>query len=326
MALMLKSGLTVRDALKVSASAFRDKKTGRLISTLSDALNKGISLPDALDSLGSDFSPLYRGMVRIGDQTGSMDSIFVKLSGYLNDEKAMKEKIRGALIYPLMVIIVLLLFMIVIFFFIFPRLKNSFSGQSLDLVFTRFQLMMLAFLIPMTIFMILVISLIAASKTSGPARFMADKIFLRIPIAGNISLLRSCLNLTFSLEVLTSSGFPIESAIRECRAVIANSVLNEALNRIGNNIVKGMKLSDAFSREKVWPERIALWVGVGEASGDVGAVFSQLKTYFQGELDKRTSRIMVLIEPALILLMGGFMILFVILFVVPLFGIFGAGI
>ena len=99
--------------------------------------------------MGADFSPLYRGMVHIGDRTGSLEDIFSRLSRYLNDEKAMKEKIRGALIYPAMVVSVLFLFMVVIFFFIFPRLKNSFSGQSLDLVFQRFTLMMYFLFIPL---------------------------------------------------------------------------------------------------------------------------------------------------------------------------------
>jgi len=324
LALMLQSGLTVRDSLKVSSATFTDRKTKHLLERLTDSLNKGISFPDALDRMGADFSPLYRGMVRIGDRTGSMENIFSRLSRYLNDDKAMREKIRGALIYPVMVISVLFLFMVVIALFIFPRLKNSFSGETLDLVFQRFQMMMFIFLIPFSLLMIFFLTVFIASRSSGKFRAWADSVILKLPVTGTISLNRACLNLIFSLEVLTSSGFPIESAINESSSVLSNSLLKGALKRIGNSIVKGTKLSEAFSAEPVWPERIAVWIGVGEASGDVGAVFSQLRVFFQGELDKRTTRIMQLIEPALILMLGSFMILFVILFVVPLFSTFGA--
>ncbi|MBN2658733.1 MAG: type II secretion system F family protein [Spirochaetales bacterium] len=324
LALMLRSGLTVRDSLKVASVTFTDRKTKGLLESLTASLNKGISFPDALDRMSADFTPLYRGMVRIGDRTGSMENIFIRLSKYLNDEKAMREKIRGALIYPLMVISVLFLFMLVISLFIFPRLKNSFSDQTLDLVFQRFQVMMLLVLIPSAIFVLFPVALFFASGSTGKMREWADSVLLKIPVAGKIILNRACLNLVFSLEVLTSSGFPIESALNESSSVLSNSLLKEALKRIGRSIVKGTRLSEAFSAEPIWPERIAVWIGVGEASGDVSSVFSQLRLFFQWELDKRTSRIMQLIEPALILLLGAFMILFVILFVVPLFSIFGA--
>lgn len=326
MALMLRAGLTIRDALKVAASSFEDNKTGQLIASLTGSLNKGVSYPDALDMMSADFSALYRGMVRIGDQTGSMENIYDKLSDYLNDEKAMREKIRSALIYPVLVLSVLFLGMLAVFFFIFPRLRNTFADQSLNTIFERFQLMMYIFLIPMCLLVLGLIFLVIASRTSGAMKRWAESISLKIPFIGKISLMRSSLNVVFSLEVLTASGFPIESAIRESANVLHNSLLKDALERIGNAIVKGDKLSEAFTREKVYPKRIPVWIGVGEASGDVSAVFSQLRTYFQGELDKLISRIMLLIEPVLIVLVGVFMILFVVLFVVPLFGVFGAAI
>lgn len=324
LALMLQSGLTVKDSLTVAKAAFTDKKTGQLLQILTGNLNKGISFPDSLDRLSGDFSPLYRGMVRIGDNTGSMENIFTRLSRYLNDEKAMKDKIRGALIYPIMVISVLFLFMIVIFFFIFPRLKRTFSGQALDLVFQRFQLIMVLFLVPFGLLVILGLILFLASRSSGKWKPRADSVFLKLPIIGKLNRDRACLNLAFSLEVLTSSGFPIESAINQSRLVFSNTLLKEALSRIGQSIVKGTRLSEAFACETVWPQRIALWIGIGEASGDVGAVFAQLRQYFQGELDKKTTRIMQLIEPALILLLGAFMILFVLVFIVPMLSVFGA--
>jgi type IV pilus assembly protein PilC len=101
-------------------------------------------------------------------------------------------------------------------------------------------------------------------------------------------------------------------------------VISYSLKRIREAIIRGEKLSEAFKNEKVFLKRISMWISVGEASGNIGSVFSQLRMYFQGELDKITSRIMLLIEPLLIVFVGVFMILFVILFVVPIFSLFGA--
>ena len=324
MALMLESGLTIRDALKVAATSFKDNKTGELIATLSDSLTKGYSFPQAIDELSSDFPPLYRGMVKIGDNTGSMEDIFQKLSKYLNDEKKMREKIQGALMYPVLVLSVLFLGMIGVILIIVPRLKNSFSTDLLDTLFARFQLIITISIIPMVLLFLFILFLVLASNSSGGIKKTADTIILNTPFIGSISLIRSCLNIMFSLEVLTPSGYPVEAALKESSFVLSNIVLKNAILQIRKRIIGGDKLSITFEREKVFPGRISVWIGVGEASGNVSKVFSQLRIYFQGELDKITSRIMLLIEPVLIVFVGALMILFVIMFVVPLFSVFGA--
>ncbi len=175
-------------------------------------------------------------------------------------------------------------------------------------------------------FLFMVLFLIVIFTISGSRSSLkktTDLIKLKLPIIGSVSVIQSSLNTMFSLEVLTSSGYPVESALKESSHVLSNSALKDAILRIRKAIISGEKLSEAFSREKLFPPRIGVWIGVGEASGDVTKVFSQLRNYLQGEIDKKTSRIMILIEPALIVFVGIIMILFVILFVVPLFSVFG---
>lgn len=316
MALMLKSGLSVHDALKVSE--------GELVETLALSLTRGKSFPEAVNELQSDFSPLYRGMVKIGDSTGSMDDIFQKLSAYLNEDKKMREKIQGALMYPALVLSVLFMGLAAVFLFIFPRIKKTFVVDSLDQVFSRFQFLMIIMFVPVILLILFIFFLFIASRSRGKSKKLADKILLKTPLIGKIGLLQASLNIMFSLEVLTNSGYPLESALKESSAVLSNSQLRDALNRIRKAIIRGDKLSASFKKESVFPHRIPVWVSVGEASGDVSPVFAQLRTYFQGELDRLTSGIMLLIEPVLIVLVGFIMILFIVLFVVPLFGVFGA--
>ena len=324
MALMLEAGITIRDALKVSSATFKDNKTGELIAALSDSLNKGRSFPEAIEELHSDFPPLYRGMVKIGDNTGSMDEVFGKLSKYLNDEKIMREKIQGALMYPILVLSVLFLGLTGVFFYVFPKIRKTFAIDTLDVVFQRFQVLMFSVFIPLVLIILFILFIVLFSRNSGKFKTFADGVLLKSPLIGRINLLRSSLNIMFSLEVLTSSGYPLETALNESSSVLSNKLLKEALLRIRKAIISGEKLSSAFERETLFPLRMSLWIAIGEASGNVGRVFSQLRVYFQGELDKMTSRIMLLVEPVLIVLVGVFMILFVVLFVVPLFGIFGA--
>lgn len=315
MALMLRSGLSVYDALTVS--------TGDLPETISRYLMRGYSFPEAVNKLDSDFSPLYRGLVKIGDSTGSMDHVFEKLSRYLSDEKEMREKILNALLYPSLVLTVLFLGIVAVYFLVLPKIRKAFFAVSLDSFINRFQLTMVLLFTPLVLMILFTSTLIILTRLKGLPKKFSDEILLRIPLIGKIILLKSTVNLMFSMEVLTSGGYPLEEALEDSTSVLSNSHLFDALCRIRFEIIGGDKLSSAFHREIIFPSRISHWISIGEASGDITSVFSQLRTYFQGELDHLTSGIMMLIEPVLIVLVGIFMILFVLFFVVPLLGMFG---
>jgi len=318
MALLLQSGLSIKDALKVS--------DGDLVNTIAESLKRGDSFSDAINDMSSDFPQIYRGMIRIGDQTGSMDDIFSKLSKYLIDEKLMREKIQSALIYPVLVLSVLFLGMIVLFIYFFPRIRESFVSETLDHLLLRFQIMIIAFSVFFLLLILAILFIAAGSKRSGKIREISETLKLKIPVTGSISSMRSTLNIMFSLEVLTSSGFPLDAAIEESAHAVSNSVIASSLMRIRKSIIGGEKLSLSFKREKIFPVRISQWIAIGEASGAVSKVFSQLRFYYQAELDRITSRIMLLVEPVLIVFVGIFLILFVLLIVLPVFSVFGAAI
>jgi type II secretory pathway component PulF len=132
------------------------------------------------------------------------------------------------------------------------------------------------------------------------------------------------MNIMFSLEVLTSTAYPLEVSLEVSSSVLSNFCLKRSLERIRIAIIRGEKLSSAFENEIVFPERIHQWISIGEASGDISRVFGQLRMYFQGELDRLTARIMLMIEPVLIVIVGFMLILFILQFIVPLFNVFGA--
>ncbi len=325
MTLMLESGLSIKDALTICGTSFKDNKTGELINTLSDSLKKGTSFPEAIDEMSSDFPPLYRGLIKIGDRTGSMDEIFSKLSKYLNDEKKMMEKIQGALMYPVFVLSILIVGFPLLGAVIFPRIRDTFTSNALDGILERFQLVMIFSIIFLVLLVSFILFILIASHSKGKYKKIADTIMLKIPLIGSINLVKSSLNVMFSLEVLTSSGYPVEAALLESSEVLTNQKLKNAILRIRRAIIGGDKLSTTFEKDDVFPSRIAVWIGIGESSGKVSRVFSQLRVYFQGELDKIASRVMVMVEPVLILFVGLLMVFFVIIFVIPLLSILGGG-
>ena len=131
------------------------------------------------------------------------------------------------------------------------------------------------------------------------------------------------LGISFAMETLTSAGMGVEEALREAAGATGNTALQAALGEVRRGVLRGEPLSRGFSRNRLFPPRIAQWVGIGERSGHVERVFAQLRSYYQQEVDRWTQRLSTAIEPALIVALGLLMVLFVIFFVVPIFNLYG---
>jgi type II secretory pathway component PulF len=150
-----------------------------------------------------------------------------------------------------------------------------------------------------------------------------DALILRIPILSTLLLDRELLNFAFAMETLTAAGVSVEEALAEGAGAIANSALKEAVIGSRERVLKGEPLSAAFARNPLFPQRIGRWVGVGERVGHVEKVFGQLRMYYQQEVEKWINRLMTLIEPVLIVALGILIVLFVVLFIIPIFSLYG---
>jgi len=133
-----------------------------------------------------------------------------------------------------------------------------------------------------------------------------------------------CLTLTFALETLLGSGIPMEQALNESRGILTSPALREELDEIREQVVRGDSLSESFGRSGLFPDKMAGWILVGERTGRVREVFGQLRRYFEGEYEKFVSRFMNLIEPALIIGIGVFLLVLVMVYIVPLFSLYGS--
>jgi len=326
--LLLSSGLSLKDALEVGRTIFTKGPVHKLTAILSERLQKGDSFHSALEKYSDSFPPLYRGLARIGEKIGSLENIFERLAAYLRDSKRLGDKLGSALLYPLLVLgfaITLLVGMVV---FIFPKLTGIFSElqqevstkikDSLAMVNVFFALGG-AFLILVAI---IAVAIIFIRRSSGPIRDWYDDFMLKIPVLGTISYTRENLNFFFAMETLTSSGFSVEDALPEASRVYHNKALQQSVKILHEKILKGEHLSNAFLEDKRFEERIGRWVSIGERSGKVDKVFSQLKSYYQEELDKWSTRFMGVVEPVLIIGVGLVIIFMILTFFVPIFSIY----
>jgi type II secretory pathway component PulF len=150
-----------------------------------------------------------------------------------------------------------------------------------------------------------------------------DNFILKVPGLGTFVSYLQTLNFAFAMEMLTSSGITVSKALQESVIVVSNRAFKKSITSINKELMAGKALSDAFLNCKEFPGYVGIWMAVGERTGKVSHVFEQIRTYFQNTINNSTQKIMNMIEPILLLLIGVIIFILIIQFVLPIFGLYG---
>ncbi len=341
MELLLESGISLRDALELMASM--NKGGGKpgggigggdnpalLARRLLEQVQKGVSFAQAVQSSPDIFPSIYRGMIRVGDRVGSVERIFPRLSAYLRDRKKMRDRISGALAYPLLVLAVTVLGTIALAFIIIPQMEaifSGFGGDAADRIQENISAIKILFAAGGAVLALSAALVIAWRTAAGREHrfaFAADRMLLRLPFAGKFMSSWETLNFSFAMETLASGGVSIEDAIEEASHVVSNSAYRRALLEVRDKLLKGVPLAESFAKHDEFPGYMSQWIAIGERSGRTDRVFSQIRSYFQDEVEQRTGKLLTLVEPAMIVVIGVFLLALITGVIVPLFTMYGS--
>jgi type II secretory pathway component PulF len=331
MELLLESGLSIRDALEAlvamdgaASAASSGRAPGGKISlgeTLLAHIRRGATFAQAVDLTG-EFPRIYREMIRVGNTAGSVEKIFPRLGAYLRDRKKIREKISGALAYPALVLAVAFAGVLGLIFFVMPRMELIFAGFGAEAgngIRRNLRSLELALGVPAALG-----ALLAGAAGVLRKNDAIDRLALGLPLAGKFILCWESFNFVFAMEVLTGGGIPVEDAIAEAAALVSNGAYRSSLLQAREGVLNGGSLARAFSENPFCPPCMGLWAAIGERSGKTEGVFSQLRSYFQGELERRSAQFVLLIEPAMIALIGMVILALVSGILLPLFSIYGS--
>ena len=327
LALLLNSGLSLHASIKMIHSFAGNRQIKELARSLDEGLKRGKSFSELIENRIASFPPLYRGLVNIGDRIGSLSTILPTLYTYLERKKKIRDKIINVSLYPLLILGMLFFGILFLIIFILPKLESLFVGlgtseaekAAMGRSIEGFIILGLTF---MALCLLLVLS-IPLRRHSSLFRLRTDAFLIRIPGLRHVVLSAELFNYTFAVETLTKHGVPLSSAINEAILVCRNKEIVRSLRRVHQELTTGKGLYAAFSGEKNIPTRVKQWVGIGENTGQTDQVFSQLRVYYEMEIDNLTSRLLGMIEPILIIIVGVIVISMIFTFIVPLFSLFG---
>jgi type II secretory pathway component PulF len=329
MASLLKSGLTIQDAIALSVSIAANPKTVWLCKNILQALKNGLPLNEALSMHSPSFSPLYQSLVRLGEKTGSVASVFHRMSVYLRNEQKIRNKIGNVIWYPILVLSIAVIGCTCIIVFLLPRMAEiytAFNPSGIGGASFEMAKIYRSLWISLSVWVLIVAGTgitLFARRTSERFAFITDYALLRMPVLGNFIKSIQTMDFSFAMEMLTGAGITVHSALQETAGVIRNRSYRKSIQEVHDLLVRGELLSKSFAAYKDFPPYIATWIAIGERTGAVEAVFTQIREYFQADVDTMSERLMGMLEPLLIVIVGIILIIMIIQFILPIFSLYG---
>jgi len=313
LAMMTKGGLPLVDSLSALEEQAENEVFSKAIGAIATDVKGGTSLSKAMGKYPQIFSNLYISITASGEQSGKLDEVLLRLADQLQKDYDLNQRIKNATTYPLVVVIALIGIMILMLVFVVPKLKAIFSEMGVELpLITRILLGSSDFAIKYWYILVAVIGglyFFAKFWAKTPDGSMAlDKMKLKLPIFGN--LLREIYIARFArtMATLISSGLPMLAIIETVQQVVGNKVYEKAFEEIGKDIESGVTLSTALRKhnhDKIFPSMIAQMTAMGEKSGKVDYVLFEVADFYDKEVAATTDNMATLIEPILILIIGG---------------------
>ncbi|MBI3304290.1 MAG: type II secretion system F family protein [Deltaproteobacteria bacterium] len=305
----LHAGLSLTQALHLLAQQEKGRPVGFVAERLERQVTAGMSLADAMQSLGRRFSRITVSLARAGGAGGALEQVMLSLADQAEAEADLIGKVRGALVYPFFILLVGVGTVAVLLWVVVPKLGALFmeTGQPLPIL-TRWMMSW-----GRTSVLVVVAAMAAAGAAWGILRRRGGSARLsdwmsaglgRLPFLGRFFTQAETARLSSTLALLISQGLPLPEALRLAADTVSRSRLKEQLGRIQRDIVEGASLSAAMRKAGISEAFLLTLVAMGEAQGDLAAAFQQAADRYQSEVDRSIKVLSSLIEPVMILLVG----------------------
>ena len=301
----------------------QQQKPGKLKSILVDVVEdveSGTSLSDAMSKHPKAFDRLYSKMVAAGEIGGVLDVILQRLANFMEKAERLKSRIKGAMIYPICVIIVAVAIVTGIMYFVIPKFKDIFNDFDVTLPGLTLWLIDASLwiagtpengeqAIPGYVWIIigpfLIFFFFKLIRKTKPGRAITDIVVMKLPVFGNLVQKTSVARFTRTLGTLIAAGVPILEAVLITRDTSGNHVYEKSLNQVHDSIREGESVADPLREAKVCDSIVVNMIEVGEETGDLDVMLMKIADNYDEEVDVAVSALLSLLEPMLVVVLGG---------------------
>ena len=310
MSTMVNAGITIAATMDLMASQIENKTLSKAISDIRDAVSGGVTTASAFARHPEIFSNLEVALIRAGEEGGILDVTLARLAAFVEAQYSLQKKIKGAMIYPAVIVTMTLGVLAGLCLFIVPTFRKAFANIGITEVpaLTAFIFgisdMLIAYWWAFPIPFIVIFFAIKRINRTEKGKQVFDKLKLKLPLFGDI-IFKSVLTRAFrTLATLVTAGISILDSIEMSAGVADNFVVGEAFDTMRKRAQDGIMLSITIKDQNIFPSMVAHMVAVGEETGQVDDVLSKVADWYDMELDEKIKGLTAIIEPVMIVVVG----------------------
>lgn len=310
-ATMIDAGLPLVQCLDIQANQQDNKSFGRTLAKIKSDVEQGQTFADALERHPKVFDELYSNLVRAGEIGGVLDTILNRLAVYLEKADSLRRKIKGAMVYPSTVMVVAIGVVVLLLVKVIPVFEKMFMDFGGTLPGPTQTVIGISHWLQSYIVYLLVGSGVAAfayvtARKKSPAfRYRTDAIYLKLPIFGPLLKKVAVARFSRTFSTMLSSGVPILDALDICGKTSGNRVIEAALMDAKVAISAGKTVAEPLQKSAIFPGMVTQMIAVGEQTGAMDAMLSKLADFYDDEVDAGVNALTSLLEPLMMVFLGG---------------------
>ena len=323
LATLLEASTPIMEALNITAKQLKNKNLIYILYNLKEEIIQGKRLGSSMKKFPGVFSDTYISMVTAGDSSGNLDIVFTKLADYLEESASIKQKVISALTYPIVLIGFSIVVIISLLAFVLPQVVGQFIKAGAELPFiTKFLIGISNNIIPiLIIFAVLCVIIFYSYKNyvrKIENKISFDQRVLNIPLLGNFILNSELERFSSTMELLLASGTNLDVALDECSKIFDNKFLSKIVVDAKNDVVEGKDFIVSLKNEGIFPDIFIQLISSGYRSGNLAKMFNKVSYFMKSEIENKRAIFLSLLEPVVIILMGGFIMLIVLAILIPI--------
>jgi type IV pilus assembly protein PilC len=328
LSVLIQSGVPLVQALEVLGQSPRGRALDYALKEIVRDISEGKKLGDAFKAHPQTFSKFYINMLIAGEEGGVLDQVLNRLAAYIEKSVKLNGKIKGAMSYPIIVIFIAMAVVLGLLIFVIPKFVEIFNSSGMEIPpVTRLCMDMSDFVMNRWYLIFGAIGgLIAAFKgwqSTRAGQIQLDNILIRIPVFGDFIIKSGMARFSRTLSTLLAAGVSIMEALQISANTCGNSVIEQALIKSRQSIAKGKLLSVPLAREPFIPHMVVQMIAVGEQTGALDEMLTKVADFYEDEVDVAVTSITSLMEPVMIVVLGGIVAFFVIAMYLPIFNMAG---
>ena len=323
LATLLEASTPIVDSIDITARQTKNKNLIQILYNLKEDLVQGKRLGNSMKKFPGIFSDTYVSMVSAGDSSGNLDTVFSKLADYLEESASIRQKVISALTYPLILIGFSFIVVISLLAFVLPQVIDQFIKAGAELPFiTKFLIGISNNIIPI----LLVITFLSVGfyyvykkyTKKEKNKLLVDKKILAIPFLGNFILNSELERFSSTMELLLASGTNLDIALEECSKIFNNKYLSNIIMNARNDVVEGKDFIITMKQNEIFPDIFIQLIASGYRSGNLEKMFNKVSNFMKSEIETKRSVFLSLLEPIVIIFMGGFIMMIVLAILIPI--------